>query len=149
MILATSPGPREWVTCQVGNSVAARRVAYRCSYTWPPPVHKATISSPWWHLLIDDLFELRVKGPRLVYSFARNNKATNLTHMVAICAIQSQFSKVLPYYGFEMDQILSLHQLVGDALVLVKQQLNATSGDGYIKQWLRPGLNPTRRNHTS
>ena len=43
----------------------------------------------------------------------------NLTHMVAICAIcKSQFSKVLPYYGFEMDQILSLHQLVGDALVL-------------------------------
>jgi hypothetical protein len=25
---------------------------------------------------------------------------------------------MLPYYGFEMDQILSLHQLVGDAIVL-------------------------------
>jgi len=41
-----------------------------------------------------------------------------VTHMVAICAIcKSQFSKVLPQYGFEMDQVITLHQLVGDALV--------------------------------
>jgi len=42
-----------------------------------------------------------------------------ITHMAAICAIcKSQFSKVLPYYGFQMDQIVSVHQLVGDALVI-------------------------------
>ena len=42
-----------------------------------------------------------------------------VTHIAAICAIcKSQFAKVLPYYGFEMDQILSVHQLVGDAIVL-------------------------------
>jgi len=42
-----------------------------------------------------------------------------ITHMAAICAIcKSQFAKVLPYYGFEMDQIISVHQLVGDALVM-------------------------------
>ncbi|MFT4650562.1 MAG: hypothetical protein ACI9AP_000731, partial [Flavobacteriales bacterium] len=42
-----------------------------------------------------------------------------VTHMAAICAIcKSQFSKVMPYYGFEMDQIISLHQLVSDAIVL-------------------------------
>jgi hypothetical protein len=41
-----------------------------------------------------------------------------VTHMVAICAIcKSQFSKVLPKYGFEMDQVITLHQLIGDALV--------------------------------
>ena len=41
-----------------------------------------------------------------------------VTHMAAICAIcKSQFSKVIPYYGFTMDQIISVHQLVGDALV--------------------------------
>ena len=42
-----------------------------------------------------------------------------VTHIAAICAIcKSQFSKVLPYYGFEMDRILSVHQHVGDAIVL-------------------------------
>jgi hypothetical protein len=39
--------------------------------------------------------------------------------MVAICAIcKAQFSKVLPYYKFEMGMIASLHQIVGDALVM-------------------------------
>ena len=42
-----------------------------------------------------------------------------VTHMAAICAIcKSQFTKVLPYYKFQMDQVISIHQLVGDALVL-------------------------------
>jgi hypothetical protein len=42
-----------------------------------------------------------------------------VTHMAAICAIcKSQFTKVLPYYGMEMDQIVSLHQLVSNAIVL-------------------------------
>jgi Fe-S oxidoreductase len=71
-------------------------------------------------LLTDDLMELRVKGakPRLD---ALNNvmQEKGVTHMAAICAIcKTQFSKVLPYYGMEMDQIISLHQLVGDAIVL-------------------------------
>jgi hypothetical protein len=42
-----------------------------------------------------------------------------VTHLAAICAIcKSQFSKVLPYYGFEMDQIVSVHQLVSNAIIL-------------------------------
>ncbi len=71
-------------------------------------------------LLTDDLLELRAKGalPRM--------QALNLvveehgvTHMAAICAIcKSQFSKVLPMYGMPMDMIVSVHQLVGDALQL-------------------------------
>jgi len=70
-------------------------------------------------LLTDDLVELRVKGalPRM-QALKEVNDAHQITHMAAICAIcKSQFSKVLPYYGFRMDQIVSVHQLVGDALV--------------------------------
>jgi Fe-S oxidoreductase len=69
-------------------------------------------------LLTDDLLELRVKGalPRM-QALKRVVDEHGVTHMAAICAIcKSQFSKVMPYYGFEMDMIISLHQLVGDAL---------------------------------
>jgi hypothetical protein len=39
--------------------------------------------------------------------------------MAAICAIcKSQFTKVLPFYGMEMDQIVSVHQLVSNAIIL-------------------------------
>jgi len=70
-------------------------------------------------LLTDDLLELRVKGalPRME-ALKQVVDDHGVTHMVAICAIcKSQFSKVLPKYGFEMDQVITLHQLVGDALV--------------------------------
>jgi Fe-S oxidoreductase len=75
-------------------------------------------------LLTDDLVELRVKGalPRM-QALKEVVDRHDVTHLVAICAIcKSQFAKVLPYYGFEMDQILSLHQLVGDAIVLGAKQ---------------------------
>ncbi len=75
-------------------------------------------------LLTDDLVELRVKGalPRM-QALKEVVDSYDVTHLVAICAIcKSQFAKVLPYYGFEMDQILSLHQLVGDAIVLGAKQ---------------------------
>ena len=75
-------------------------------------------------LLTDDLVELRVKGalPRM-QALKEVVDRHQVTHLVAICAIcKSQFAKVLPYYGFEMDQILSLHQLVGDAVVLGAKQ---------------------------
>ena len=75
-------------------------------------------------LLTDDLLELRVKGalPRM-QAFDQVVKQHGVTHLAAICAIcKSQFAKVLPYYGFEMDQILSVHQLVGDAIVLGAKQ---------------------------
>ena len=71
-------------------------------------------------LLTDDLIELRVKGslPRM-QALKQVVDDYGVTHMAAICAIcKSQFSKVLPKYGFEMDQIVSLHQLVGDAIIL-------------------------------
>jgi Fe-S oxidoreductase len=71
-------------------------------------------------LLTDDLIELRVKGvlPRMeALKYVVDNY--KVTHMAAICAIcKSQFTKVLPYYGFQMDQIISVHQLVSDAIIL-------------------------------
>jgi len=74
-------------------------------------------------LLTDELMEVRVKGalPRMT---ELNNvmQENGVTHMAAICAIcKSQFTKVLPYYGMDRDQIVSLHQLVSNAIVLEGQ----------------------------
>jgi hypothetical protein len=56
-----------------------------------------------------------------------------VTNLAAICAIcKSQFSKVLPYYGFTMDQIVSVHQLISNAIVLEgseqEAELDGTTG---------------------
>jgi Fe-S oxidoreductase len=82
-------------------------------------------------LLTDDLMEIRVKGaqPRLE---ALNNvmQEKGVTHMAAICAIcKSQFTKVLPYYGMDMDQIVSVHQLVSNALILTGQNTDDDDED--------------------
>jgi len=71
-------------------------------------------------LLTDDLMELRVKGaqPRME-ALKRVTEERGVTNIAAICAIcKSQFAKTLPYYGFTMDQIVSVHQLVSNAIVL-------------------------------
>jgi hypothetical protein len=68
--------------------------------------------------------ELRVKGalPRME-ALKQVVDEHGVTHMAAICAIcKSQFSKVLPYYGFTMDSIVSIHQLVSNAIVLGNKQ---------------------------
>jgi Fe-S oxidoreductase len=75
-------------------------------------------------LLTDDLIELRVKGalPRME-ALRRVVDDHGVTHLAAICAIcKSQFAKVLPYYDFSMDQIVSVHQLVSNAIVLGTKQ---------------------------
>ncbi|HEC27175.1 MAG TPA: (Fe-S)-binding protein [Gammaproteobacteria bacterium] len=79
-------------------------------------------------ILTDDLIEIRVKGamPRM-QALKTVVKENGVTHMAAICAIcKSQFTKVIPYYGFTMDQIISVHQLVGDALVF-ESEISETS----------------------
>ena len=71
-------------------------------------------------LLTDDLIELRVKGalPR-VNALQQVIEEHGVTHMAAICAIcKSQFTKILPYYGLGMDMIVSVHQLVSNAILL-------------------------------
>jgi hypothetical protein len=51
-----------------------------------------------------------------------------VTNMAAICAIcKSQFTKVLPFYGLDMDMIVSVHQLVSNAIILTGQ--NADDDD--------------------
>jgi len=75
-------------------------------------------------LLTDDLMELRVKGalPRME-ALKHVVEKHGVTHMAAICAIcKSQFAKVMPYYGFQMDSIVSVHQLVSNAIVLGNKQ---------------------------
>ena len=70
-------------------------------------------------LLTDELLELRVKGalPRM-QALRETIERHGVTHLAAICAIcKSQFTKVFPHYGLEFDCILSVHQLVGDAIV--------------------------------
>ena len=74
-------------------------------------------------LLTDDLMELRVKGAKPRMEALKNViEEDGVTNMAAICAIcKSQFTKVLPYYGLDMDMIVSVHQLVSNAIVLTGQ----------------------------
>ncbi len=75
-------------------------------------------------LLTDDLIELRKKGaePRM-RALKKAREEHGVTHMAAICAIcKSQFTKVLPEHGFEIDSIMSIHQLVSNALILTGQK---------------------------
>jgi Fe-S oxidoreductase len=75
-------------------------------------------------LLTDDLMEIRVKGalPRME-ALKHVVDEYGVTHMAAICAIcKSQFAKVMPYYGFTMDSIVSVHQLLSNAIVLGTKQ---------------------------
>ena len=73
-------------------------------------------------LLTDDLLELRVKGalPRME-ALKRVVDEHGVNFMATICAIcKAQFSKVLPAYGFDMEMIGGVHQLVGTAIRLGK-----------------------------
>jgi len=80
-------------------------------------------------LLTDDLMEIRAKGasPRM-QALQEVVEEHGVTHMAAICAIcKSQFAKVMPTYGFDMDNIVSLHQLVSNAIVLDGQISSETA----------------------
>ncbi|TYB77671.1 sulfate reduction electron transfer complex DsrMKJOP subunit DsrK [Maritimibacter fusiformis] len=75
-------------------------------------------------LLTDDLMDLRIKGasPRMT-ALQQVTKDHGVTHMAAICAIcKTQFSKVMPKYGYEMDSVVSVHQLVSNAIILDGQE---------------------------
>jgi Fe-S oxidoreductase len=71
-------------------------------------------------LLADDLLELRVKGalPRM-QALKESEEKSGVNTLAALCAIcKSQFSKVLPYYDFDPFMVVSVHQLVSEALIL-------------------------------
>ena len=49
--------------------------------------------------------------------------------LAAICAIcKSQFSKVLPNYNFDPYMIVSVHQLVSDAIILSDKSQTESEG---------------------
>ena len=71
-------------------------------------------------LLTDDLIDLRIKGakPRM-HALKKTEEESGVNTLAAICAIcKSQFSKVLPNYDFDPYMVVSVHQLVSDAIVL-------------------------------
>lgn len=71
-------------------------------------------------LLTDELLDVRTAGtlPR-AQALRAVVQSDAVTHMAAICAIcKTQFGQTLPRHGLGEVRIASLHQLVGDALVL-------------------------------
>jgi len=82
-------------------------------------------------LLTDDLMELRVKGAKPRMDALQNViEDHGVTHMAAICAIcKAQFTKVLPFYGMGMDMIVSVHQLVSNAIILTGQTTDEDEDD--------------------
>jgi len=71
-------------------------------------------------ILTDDLMDIRVKGasPRMK-ALQQVHEEHGVTHMAAICAIcKAQFAKVMPKFGFDMEAILSVHQMVANAIVM-------------------------------
>jgi [DsrC]-trisulfide reductase subunit K len=71
-------------------------------------------------LLTDELLDLRVKGalPRMEALRAVADR-DGVNFMATICAIcKAQFTKVLPYYGFDRAMVGGVHQLVSAAIRL-------------------------------
>ncbi len=70
-------------------------------------------------LLTDELMDIRIKGamPRMqAYKAVKDSHGANF--IALICAIcKAQMSKVLPYYGYPMEEVGGVHQLVGRAIV--------------------------------
>jgi Fe-S oxidoreductase len=98
-----------------------KAVANRFHDMAPGTIHEATFCcGGGGGLLTDDLMELRVKGalPRMeALKSVVDEHGVNF--MATICAIcKAQFSKVLPYYGFDMGMVGGVHQLVGKAIRL-------------------------------
>ncbi len=71
-------------------------------------------------LLTDELMDLRVKGalPRME-ALREVVDRDGVNFMATICAIcKAQFTKVLPYYGFDRSLVGGVHQLVSTAIRL-------------------------------
>lgn len=83
-------------------------------------------------LLTDELMEIRKKGaqPRM-RALQEVAEAHGVTHMAAMCAIcKAQFSKVLPMYDFDMEAIVSVHQMVSNAIILDRVETEPRESEG-------------------
>jgi len=75
-------------------------------------------------VLTDELMDLRIKGalPRME-ALKQIADHDGVNFMATICAIcKAQFTKVLPYYGFNMRLVGGVHQLVSTAIKLGDEQ---------------------------
>ena len=116
--MGTTPGGQFVIPRAIITSVANR--FYDMA---PETIHESTFCcGGGGGLLTDDLMELRVKGalPRMeALKTVVDEHGVNF--MATICAIcKAQFTKVMPYYGFDMNMIGGVHQLVSKAIRLDK-----------------------------
>jgi len=82
-------------------------------------------------LLTDELMDLRTKGasPRMT-AMQQVTEDHGVTHLAAICAIcKTQFAKIMPKFGYDMESILSVHQLVSNAIILDGQETDDDDED--------------------
>jgi Fe-S oxidoreductase len=71
-------------------------------------------------VLTDELLDIRVKGamPRM-QAYKRVKDSHGVNFLALICAIcKAQFTKIFPYYGFDMEEVGGVHQLISNAIVL-------------------------------
>jgi len=98
-----------------------RAVANKYVEMRPGTTHEATFCcGGGGGLLTDELLDLRVKGalPRME-SLREIADRHGVNFMATICAIcKAQFTKVLPYYGFNRNMVGGVHQLVSTAIRL-------------------------------
>ncbi|HET9701120.1 MAG TPA: (Fe-S)-binding protein, partial [Burkholderiales bacterium] len=108
-----------------GQFIIPREIVKACVNNFhdmaPETIHESTFCcGGGGGLLTDELLELRVKGalPRME-ALKRVVDEHKVNFMATICAIcKAQFTKVLPYYKFDMGMVGGVHQLVSTAIQL-------------------------------
>jgi Fe-S oxidoreductase len=114
--MGDTPGGQFEIPRAIVRAVANRYVEMR-----PGTTHEATFCcGGGGGLLTDELLDLRVKGalPRME-SLREVADGEGVNFMATICAIcKAQFTKVLPYYGFNRAMVGGVHQLVSTAIRL-------------------------------
>ena len=118
--MGDDPGGQFEIPRALVRAVANRYVEMR-----PGTTHEATFCcGGGGGLLTDELLDLRVKGalPRME-SLREVADRHGVNFMATICAIcKAQFTKVLPYYGFNRSMVGGVHQLVSTAIRLGAKQ---------------------------
>jgi Fe-S oxidoreductase len=118
--MGDTPGGQFEIPRALVRAVANKYVEMR-----PGTTHEATFCcGGGGGLLTDELLDLRVKGalPRME-SLREITDRHGVNFMATICAIcKAQFTKVLPYYGFNRNMVGGVHQLVSTAIRLGAKQ---------------------------